>query len=125
MYDFLQWAYLSLQIGVSNYNAIYGSFAAIPLFVIWLQVGWMIVLFGCEIAFYLQNYDIYRNNNRFAKLSFNLQKIIALQITHLLVKNFSHFNKPLTAYEISAKAGHACRHYPAHLIKAYRQPHPG
>ncbi len=103
LYDFLQWAYLSLQIGVSNYNAIYGSFAAIPLFVIWLQVGWMIVLFGCEVAFYLQNYDIYRNNNRFAKLSFNLQKIIALQITHLLVKNFSHFNKPLTADEISAK----------------------
>lgn len=103
LYDFLQWAYLSLQIGVSNYNAIYGSFAAIPLFVIWLQVGWMIVLFGCEIAFYLQNYDIYHNNNRFAKISFNLQKIIALRITHLLVKNFSHFNKPLSADEISAK----------------------
>ncbi|CAG7855939.1 hypothetical protein MCAMS1_00257 [biofilm metagenome] len=103
LYDFLQWAYLTLQIGVSNYNAIYGSFAAIPLFVIWLQVGWMIVLFGCEIAFYLQNYDIYRNNNRFSKISFALQKTIALQITHLLVKNFSHFNKPLTAEEISAK----------------------
>ncbi len=103
LYGVLQWAYLSLQIGVSNYNAIYGSFAAIPLFVIWLQVAWMIVLFGCEIAFYLQNYDIYRSNNRFANISFNLQKIIALQVTHLLVKNFSHFNKPLTADEISAK----------------------
>jgi membrane protein len=103
LYDFLQWAYLTLQIGVSNYNAIYGSFAAIPLFVVWLQVGWMIVLFGCEIAFYLQNYDIYRNNNRFSKISFALQKTIALQITHLLVKNFSHFNKPLTADEISVK----------------------
>lgn len=103
LYDFLQWAYLTLQIGVSNLNAIYGSFAAIPLFVIWLQMGWMIVLFGCEIAFYLQNYGTYRNNNRFAKISFALQKTIALQITHLLVKNFSHYNKPLTADEISAK----------------------
>jgi membrane protein len=103
LYDFLQWVYLTLQIGVSNYNAIYGSFAAIPLFVIWLQMGWMVVLFGCEIAFYLQNYDNYRNNNRFSKISFALQKTIALQVTHLLVKNFSHFNKPLTADEISAR----------------------
>ncbi|MBM4208023.1 MAG: YihY/virulence factor BrkB family protein [Gammaproteobacteria bacterium] len=103
LYDFLQWAYITLQIGVSNLNAIYGSFTAIPLFVIWLQTGWMIVLFGCEIALHLQNYDTYRSNNRFAKISFALQKTIALQITRLLVKNFSHFNKPLTADEISNK----------------------
>jgi membrane protein len=103
LYGLLQSAYLGLQIGVSNYNAIYGSFAAIPLFVVWLQVGWMIVLFGCEVAFYLQNYENYRNNNRFSNLSFSLQKIIALQVTHLLIKNFSHLNDPLTADEIAAK----------------------
>jgi membrane protein len=103
LYDLLQWVYLSLQIGVSNYNAIYGSFAAIPLFVVWLQMGWMIVLFGCEVAFYLQNYENYRNNNRFSNLSFSLQKIIALQVTHLIIKNFSHLNEPLTADEISAR----------------------
>ena len=103
LYDLLQWAYLSLQIGVSSYNAIYGSFAAIPLFVVWLQMGWMIVLFGCEVAFFLQNYENYRNNNRFSNLSFSLQKVIALQITHLLIKNFGHLNKPLTADEIAAR----------------------
>ncbi len=52
LYHLSQSAYLSLQIGVSSYNAIYGSFAALPLFVVWLQIGWMIVLFGCEIAFF-------------------------------------------------------------------------
>ncbi|SJM89307.1 YihY/virulence factor BrkB family protein [Crenothrix polyspora] len=101
LYDFLQWAYLSLQIGVSGYNAIYGSFAALPLFVVWLQTGWMLVLLGCELAFFLQNYESYRNNNRFSDLSFTLQKVIALQIAHLIVKNFSHFNKPYTAAEIA------------------------
>jgi membrane protein len=103
LYAFLQWAYISLQIGVSNYNAIYGSFAAIPLFVVWVQAGWMIVLFGCEISFFLQYYDNYRNNNRYSNLSFSLQKIIALQVTHLLIKQFSHFNKPLTADKIAEK----------------------
>lgn len=103
LYDLLQWAYLSLQIGVSSYNAIYGSFAALPLFVVWLQVGWMIVLFGCEVAFFLQYYENYRNNNRYSNLSFSLQKVIALQVTHLLIKNFSHLNTPLTADEISGR----------------------
>jgi membrane protein len=103
LYHLSQWIYLSLQIGVSSYNAIYGSFAALPLFVVWLQTGWMIVLFGCEVAFFLQNYETYRNNNRFSDLSFSLRKVIALQITHLIIKNFIQLNKPLTAAEIAAK----------------------
>ena len=103
MYHLSQWAYLSLQIGVSSYNAIYGSFAALPLFVVWLQTGWMIVLFGCEMAFFLQNYEIYRNNNRFSDLSFSLKKVIALQITHLIIKNFIQLNNPLTAAEIATR----------------------
>ncbi len=101
MYNLAQWAYLSLQIGVSSYNAIYGSFAALPLFVIWLQLGWMIVLFGCEIAFFLQNYENYRHSSQFIKLSFSLKKIIALQITHLIIKNLIPINTPLTAAKIA------------------------
>ncbi len=103
MYYLLQGAYLSLQIGVSKYNAIYGSFAALPLFVVWLQMGWMIVLFGCEMAFFLQNYETYRNDNRYSDLSFSLKKVIALQIAHLIIKNFIQLNNPLTAAEIAAK----------------------
>lgn len=103
MYYLSQWVYLTLQIGVSSYNAIYGSFAALPLFVVWLQTGWMIVLFGCEVAFFLQNYEVYRNNDRFADLSFSLKKMIALQITHLVVKNFVKLNHPLTASEIATR----------------------
>jgi len=103
LYHLSQWVYLSLQIGVSSYNAIYGSFAALPLFVVWLQTGWMIVLFGCEMAFFLQNYETYRNNNRFSDLSFALKKVIALQITHLIIKNFIQMNNPLTASEVAAR----------------------
>jgi membrane protein len=99
----LQWAYLSLQLGASSYNAIYGSFAALPLFVVWLQAGWMVVLFGCEIAFFIQNYEIYKNKHRYEDLSFALQKVLALQITQLIIKNFLVMNKPLSATEIAEK----------------------
>ena len=99
----LQWVYLSLQLGASSYNAIYGSFAALPLLVVWLQAGWMVVLLGCEVAFFLQNYEIYKNKHRYADLSFALQKVLSLQITHLIINNFVLMNKPLSATEIAEK----------------------
>ncbi|MDO9170075.1 MAG: YihY/virulence factor BrkB family protein [Methylobacter sp.] len=101
MYHILQSLYLGLQIGVSSYNAIYGSLAALPLFVIWVQIGWMLVLFGCELAFYIQNYPSYRHNHTFSEFSFALKKIVALHVTCLIVKNFVNLGKPLTANEIA------------------------
>lgn len=45
-----QWAYIHFQVFLTSYNAIYGSFAAIPLFLLWLQVSWLLVLAGAELA---------------------------------------------------------------------------
>lgn len=103
LYHLIQWFYLSLQIGVSSYNAIYGSFAALPLFVMWVQIGWMIVLFGCEMAFYIQNYESYRHNYKYSELSLALRKILALQITHLIVTNVVKAGEPLTAEKIASE----------------------
>jgi membrane protein len=101
LYFIVQQAYIKLQVGVSSYNAIYGSFAALPLFLAWLQIGWMIVLLGCEIAFYLQNYETYQHHNRFNNLSFTLQKTIALQISQWVVKNFQLMQPPPNADQIA------------------------
>ncbi|MCH9697631.1 MAG: YihY/virulence factor BrkB family protein [Gammaproteobacteria bacterium] len=90
LYQMVQSAYLSLQIGVSSYNAIYGSFAALPLFLIWLQIGWMVVLFGCEIAFFVHNFESYRHNKKFSNLSFALKKSIAVQVLHAIISRFSN-----------------------------------
>lgn len=49
-----QTVYLKLQIGVAGYNAIYGSFATVPLFLLWLQLCWIIFLAGAEMAFAVQ-----------------------------------------------------------------------
>ncbi len=103
LYHILQWLYLSLQFGVSSYNAVYGSFAALPLFVVWVQIAWMIVLLGCEIAFYIQNYESHRHNYNYSEFSFSFKKIIALQITHLIIKNLVKLGNPLTAEKIALK----------------------
>jgi membrane protein len=51
LYNSLQEVYVHTQIGVARNNAIYGSFAALPLFLVWLQLSWMIALFGAELSF--------------------------------------------------------------------------
>lgn len=101
MYQLVQWAYLSLQIGASSYNAIYGSFAALPLFLIWLQLVWIVVLLGCEISFYVQNYENYRHNERFSNLSFSLKKIIAFKVCHVIVMRFFKAEKAANTELIS------------------------
>jgi membrane protein len=54
-YQLVEWVYISFQVGVSKYNGIYGSFAALPLFLIWVQTSWTIVLFGAELSYAIQN----------------------------------------------------------------------
>lgn len=53
----VQKVYIVLQIGVAKYNAIYGSFATVPLFLVWLHLGWTIILLGATLAYAVQNRD--------------------------------------------------------------------
>ncbi|MEA3467124.1 MAG: YihY/virulence factor BrkB family protein [Thermodesulfobacteriota bacterium] len=52
--------YIGLQIGVSKYNAIYGSFATLPLFLIWMFLGWVFILGGAQVAFACQQQQSYQ-----------------------------------------------------------------
>ena len=55
----VQYMYLETQMFVSRMNAVYGVFAAIPLFMVWLNIGWFIVLLGSEFSYVFQNVDNY------------------------------------------------------------------
>ena len=58
----LQLVYIHSQIWVTGYNAIYGSFAALPLFMLWLQISWTICLFGAQLTYTNQNKNRYGIN---------------------------------------------------------------
>ena len=100
-YEITQLAYINFQVGVAKYNAIYGSFAALPLFLIWLQISWLIVLFGAEISFADQNVDTYEHEPDSLKISSSFKKVLTLVIAHTVIRNFSQGEKPLTAARIS------------------------
>ena len=51
MYQAIQWGYINFHIGMGKMNKIYGSFAALPLFLIWVRLSWMLILFGGEISY--------------------------------------------------------------------------
>ena len=97
----VQWAYIRFQIGVSTQSAIYGSFAAIPLFLAWLKLSWTIVLFGAEIAHAGENHETYGFHPDYSRLGTARRRLLMLRIIHLLVKRFDGGEKPLTAAEMS------------------------
>ena len=60
----LQLFYIHSQIWVSSYNAIYGSFAALPMFMLWVQISWLICLFGAELCYASQNMQTLRQRRQ-------------------------------------------------------------
>jgi len=101
IFQVVQWVYISFQIGAARYNAIYGSFAALPLFLIWVQISWWVVLFGAEMSFANQNVNTYEYEPDAKDVSPAFKKVLTLQIAQLLIKNFAAGGQPLTDAEIS------------------------
>lgn len=60
----LQKIFILLQVGVANYNAIYGSFATVPLFLLWVHSTWLVFLLGAEVAFTSQHFQNYHIKGR-------------------------------------------------------------
>jgi membrane protein len=111
-YQAFQWLYIALQVGVARANAIYGSFAALPLFLTWLQISWMIVLFGSELSHAVQNVHTYGGPADPGKVSPYNRKLLSLLIARVVIRKFSKGEKPLTAQAVADVLG-----MPAHLVR--------
>jgi len=101
VFQILQLGYIYFQVGVTKFNAIYGSFAALPLFLIWLQMSWLIVLGGAEVSCAHQTMNQYEFEPDFPDISARLNKLLALRTAHLIITRFADGKPPLTADQIS------------------------
>jgi len=97
----LQWLYLDLQFGITKLSAIYGGLAAIPLFLIFLETCWIVILLGAELSFANQNVSRYEFESEALNISHRQKRSMILMVLYLIVRNFDLGEKPLSAEDIS------------------------
>ncbi|MCH5230033.1 MAG: YihY/virulence factor BrkB family protein [Muribaculaceae bacterium] len=103
MFQVLQMLFLSGQLYVSKYNAIYGSFSFLPLLLIWLQLSWLILLFGCVLTYSMQNIFAFNFLDNSVPPSRSLETKVMLIIMAIISKRFHAEMAPLTPQEISVQ----------------------
>ncbi len=101
----LQLFYIHSQIWVSSYNAIYGSFAALPLFMLWVQISWTICLFGAELCYTNQNLEDFAFKAKTGDLSHRSRITLSLLLASRICKRFDEGGKPYSALELKMATG--------------------
>ena len=101
----LQLFYIHSQIWVSSYNAIYGSFAALPLFMLWVQISWLICLFGAELCYASQNMEDYAFKANPESLSHRYRILLCMVLASRVCRQFAEGGKPLSALKLKLATG--------------------
>lgn len=101
MFMAVEWVYVHYQIKISAYNAIYGSFAAIPLFMLWMQISWCICLFGAQLCYANQSYHTYAFERVSDELSRRYRDTLILLLMTRICKHFASGLKPFTAHRLA------------------------
>lgn len=95
-----QWGYFYLQRMMTSYNAIYGSFAALPLLLIWMQISWQILLFGGELSFAYQNIERFNQERESLLISYDDRRKVILSVMLVVLCRFRDEGGALSASEI-------------------------
>jgi membrane protein len=89
--------YTIYQAKSTNYSAIYGSLAAIPFFLLWIYISWVIVLFGAQIAHANENTHFYEwDGSGQRKLTYRIKQFIGVWLMIHICRNFDEGHPPLT-----------------------------
>ena len=112
LFQGLQYFYIHYQIKLSAYNAIYGSFAAIPLLLIFLQFTWYICLIGCQLSYANQMVREYAFERSTRGMSRRFRDTLSLLLVAHIAKGFVLGNRPLSQHALSRTT-----HLPETLVK--------
>ena len=100
-FQLFQFLYIHGQVYLSRYNVVYGSFAAIPLLLLWLQISCLIVLLGAEISYASQNIRNFEYESDVNTMSTRYKNFLTLFITYVVVKQLENQKPALSSTEIS------------------------
>jgi membrane protein len=97
----LQIVYVETQMGITRLGALYGSFAAVPLLMVWIQMSWVVLLMGAQLSYYLQNITRYEFEFDVQTVSPRQKKRLSLLVMHSLINDFVAGSRPRSPEEIS------------------------
>ncbi|MDE6010410.1 MAG: YihY/virulence factor BrkB family protein [Muribaculaceae bacterium] len=100
-FQILQLLFVNGQIYVSKYNAIYGSFAFLPLLLVWMQLSWLILLFGCVLTYAMQNIFAFNFLGDVTTVSADYRRKVLLVVTAAIFQRFEQHLAPLTRHDLS------------------------
>jgi membrane protein len=100
LWHLAQYGHAQFQIGIANYNAIYSSFAAIPIFLVWIYFSWLTVMFGAEFTYALTHAKHYRQILLHDLNSTRSREILALRAVAHIVQRWNE-GKPPTTRELA------------------------
>lgn len=101
----LQLFYVHCQLFLSSYNAVYGSFAALPLFMLWVQISWTICLFGAELSYTNQNLETFAFLAKTDDISHRYRLMMSALLLNKICKRFAEGRKPYSALELKQETG--------------------
>ncbi|MDE6378776.1 MAG: YihY family inner membrane protein [Duncaniella sp.] len=104
-FQLLQWIFLSGQLYVAKYNAIYGSFSFLPLMLIWMQLSWLITLAGALICYSAQNIGGATFGSQVDNISLSYRMKVTLAVLSVVVKRFHTEEPPVTPAQIANDYG--------------------
>lgn len=108
-FQLFQVIYINSQIWISNYNAIYGSFAILPFFMLWMQISWTICLIGAEVSYMNQNREEFLASSSTEPLSHNARLNLSARIMSIICKRFENGEEALTALQLKEQLGISMR----------------
>lgn len=98
------WAYTTFQVGMARYNAIYGTFAALPVLMVWLYLGWAVVLLGAQVSWAAQNERQQWDERCARAASFAAREAVGLRAMTELAVSFHRDGAALSAGQIAERA---------------------
>ncbi|PLX77468.1 MAG: ribonuclease BN-like protein [Desulfuromonas sp.] len=122
LWQLSQLGYVGLQVGVARYNAIYGTMAALPVFMVWLYISWIIVLLGVEVSYAAQNLEHIGREIRNKRTFLHQSDFGAMAVLLATVRLFCRGDEPIDRYEIADRLDLSemqVREFIDQLIKAH------
>ncbi len=99
----LQWLFVTGTLYVTKYNAIYGSFAFLPLLLLWMQLVWVIILAGAVICYSSQNVFAFNLDHEVSNISDRYKAMVTLAITAIITRRFINGKEPSTARDLMSR----------------------